>query len=61
MSWAASEVWTTGQGRWFCHSGETPYGVQCPALGPSTEEKRGAVGTGPEKGHQNGQKEKQLC
>ena len=35
---------------------ETPPGVLCPVLGPPIQEKHGAVGAGPDKGHKNDQK-----
>jgi len=34
-------------------SGETPPGVQCPALEPPAQEGHGAVGAGPEEGHKD--------
>jgi len=34
-------------------SGETPPGLLCPALEPSTQERHGAVGVGLEHGHRN--------
>jgi len=34
-------------------SGDTPSGVLCPVLGPSAQERPGAVGVGPEEGHED--------
>jgi len=52
ISWAASKAaWPASTGRRFCPSAplwETSSGVLCPAREPSTQERHGPVGAGPE-------------